>query len=333
MSDNVDQNPAKNTNTSNLSAKWERETLEKILLEHITEQRRNRRWAIFFKLIMLFAFLAAIMIFYSVYTTDLSQPVLAASSHIAQIKITGEIGASESSNADNIHKALKNAFGSSHLKAVVLRIDSPGGSPVQSRQIYEEIRYYRGKYPKVKVYAVIEDIGTSAAYLIACGAEYIYADKTSLVGSIGAKIDSFGFVEAMQKLGIERRLYTAGKYKAILDPFSPRDSMVDSFVDTQLAQVHQEFINNVKQGRGNRLKETPDMFSGLFWNGEQALPMGLIDGYGDIYSLARDIIKEENIVDYSPSSSFLDQIANRVGTSMAAFIVKQLGVSVDKGVR
>lgn len=322
-----------NTNASNAATvDWERNTLEKILLAHIVEQRRSRRWGIFFKLITLIFILLFILIFYSASTTDLSQPVLAATPHIAQIKITGEIGTEETSSSDNIYKSLKNAFGSNHVKAVVLRINSPGGSPVQARQIFEEIRYYRNKNPKVRVYAVIEDIGTSAAYLIACGTEFIYADKTSIVGSIGAKIDSFGFVEAIHKLGIERRLYTAGKYKGILDPFTPRDPMVEGFINTQLEQVHQDFINNVREGRGKRLHETADTFSGLFWNGEQALPMGLIDGYGDIHTLARDIIKEDNIVDYSPSSSILDQIANRVGTSMATFFAAQLGLS-QKGIR
>lgn len=297
------------------SSHWERQTIQKLLLEHIVEQRRARRWSLFFKFIII----ALIIFFFTVtLNRELPQPVITNQAHTALIDITGEIDASQNNNADTLRDALKIAFENKHVKGIILRINSPGGSPVQARHIYDEVVAFRAKYPNTKVYATIEELGTSAAYLIACAADAIYADQTSIVGSIGVRIDSFGFVDAMQKVGVERRLYTAGKFKGSMDPFLPRNPIEDAFINKQLDYVHQAFIQNVRDGRGDRLKEkeNPDIFSGQFWVGEEALPLGLIDGFGDAYSVARNVIKAPNIVDYSPSSNLLDRLANRLGASI-----------------
>ncbi len=311
------------------SAHWEQQTLRQVLLEHIIEQRRARRWSLFFKLLVLGVIAA---LFFGLFNKDLPQPTIASQAHTALIDVEGEIGAEEEANADNIRDALKTAFENKQVKGIVLRINSPGGSPVQARQIYSEIRALKSKNPTLKIYAAIEDIGTSAAYLIASATDAIYSDKTSLVGSIGAKIDSFGFVEAMNKIGVERRLYTAGKYKGILDPFTPRIPEEDAFIRAQLNTVHTAFIENVKEGRGTRLREDPELFSGLFWSGEQALGLGLIDGYGDAQFIAREIIKVENLVDYTPTLNLLDRIARRVGASIGFALSLHTGL-IQKGVR
>jgi protease-4 len=314
------------------NTQWERQTLQKVLLEHVYEQRRARRWSIFFKLIVICFMLGFFFLFFYALSKDITQPVLSTSEHTAYIDIKGEIGANDQASADNIRKSLKLAFTHKHVKGIVLRINSPGGSPVQARQIYDAIRSYKQTYPNIKIYAAIEDLGTSAAYLIACATDAIYADKTSLVGAIGVRLDSFGFVDAMQKVGVERRLYTAGKYKGMLDPFSPRNPEEDQFIEEELKLVHQAFIQNVREGRGQRLHETPDIFSGLFWCGEQALGLGLIDGFGDGQWIAKEIIKVENMVDYSPSGSLLDQLTNKVGTSMGSYLSHQIGLQ-QKGAK
>lgn len=304
--------------SNHTSSHWERQTIQKVLMEHVIEQRRSRRWGIFFKLLLTTA--ALMLLYYTVFNKDLPQPVMTNQDHTAFIEIYGEIDANQKNNADTFREALKNAFQNKHAKAIILRINSPGGSPVQARMIYDEIKYLRAKYPDTKVYATIEELGTSAAYLVACAADAIYADQTSIVGSIGVRIDSFGFVDAMKKVGVERRLYTAGKYKGALDPFSPRNPTEDGFVDEQLRYVHKAFIQNVREGRGERLKEkdNSDLFTGQFWVGEVALNLGLIDGFGDAYSVARNVVQAENLIDYTPSSNLLDRLANRLGASMAS---------------
>jgi protease-4 len=307
----------------------EQKILQNVLLEHIAEQRRARRWSIFFKLIFV-GFL--VFLFMSIYNRDLPQPVSLSLPHTAVIDIYGEIASADPANADDIRDALKAAFTTKQVKGIILRIDSPGGSPVQARQIFSEIRNLKKQHPHIKIYAAIEDLGTSAAYLIAAAADEIYADKTSLVGSIGVKIDSFGFVEGMQKVGVERRLYTAGKYKGILDPFSPRSSAEEVFINETLRMTHMAFIENVREGRGNRLRETPDIFSGLFWSGEQALGLGLIDGFGDAQLIAKDIIKAENLVDYTPNPTLLDRLTRRIGASIGQALSSNMGL-LQKGAR
>lgn len=307
---------------SSNGTQWERQTVQKILLEHISEQRRARRWSIFFRLVIVFLIIAVLL--YSVMTKDISQPTMLTKSHTAIIDIKGEIGAEHNASVDNIRSALNSAFKNKHVKGVILRINSPGGSPVQARQVFDLVRSLKEEHSAIPVYATIEDLGTSAAYLIACAAEAIYADKTSLVGSIGARIDSFGFVGAMEKVGVERRLYTAGSHKGILDPFSPATPSDVQFIEKQLDIVHQAFIQNVKEGRGDRLHETPEIFSGLFWCGEEALGLGLIDGYGDAYSVAKNIVKAEEVVDYTKSTNLFYRLANELGTSMGQVFSSEL---------
>ncbi len=311
---------ATNTTNTDNNSQWERQTIQRVLLEHIREQKRARRWGIFFKLVIIaFAIYIISLFFVGGQSKDISQS-LTTRAHTALIYIHGDIMEDQDASAENIRGALKTVYENKYVKALVLRINSPGGSPVQSRQIYDDIMRYKAKYPGIKVYAAIEDMGTSAAYLIASAADEIYADKTSLVGSIGVRMDSFGFVDAIQKLGIERRLYAAGKHKGLLDPFLPRNPEDDAFIMEQLKIVHQAFIENVRQGRGDRLKETPDIFSGLFWTGDQALQLGLIDAYGDASYIAREIVKAD-LVDYTPSTGFLDRLANRIGASAAKTIL------------
>lgn len=292
---------------------WERRTLQKVLLEHIKEQRRARRWSIFFKL-MIIIFIAFLI--YNMFHKDLPQPISTSKDHTALIKVKGEIESEKEASAENIRDALHSAFKNKHVKGIVLEINSPGGSPVQARQVYEEIRSLRTQHPHVKVYAAIADLGASAAYLIASAADAIYADKTSLVGSIGVISDSFGFVELMKKVGIERRLYTSGKHKAFLDPFSPKKQDEVDFFDAQLKKVHEVFISNVREGRGTRLHETDDIFSGYIWCGEDALALGLMDGYGDAHYIAKEIIHAPDMVDYTTSATLLDKLANRLGASV-----------------
>lgn len=307
---------------------WEGQILQDILLKHIIEQRRARRWSIFFKLLFI-SFLG--FLFYQISSRDVA-PAIATQPHTALIDIKGEIGAGEEASADNIRDALKAAFESKQVKGVVLRINSGGGSPVQARQIYTEIRNQRSNHPDIMIYAAIEDMGASAAYLIASATDAIYADKTSLVGSIGAKIATFGFVDAMHKVGIERRIYVAGKHKSILDPFLPREPNEEAFLNEQLRIVHQAFIDNVKEGRGTRLQSSPDLFTGLFWSGEQALSLGLTDGYGDAQYIAKEIIKVDNLVDYTPAINLIEKISRRIGTSIGTALATYGGL-IQNGVR
>jgi len=305
------------------SQSWERQTMQNVLVEHLKEQRRARRWGIFFRLVTIVLLLAVVG---GIYQKDRSQHAIPTREHTALIDIYGAIDAGEDANADNIRASLRSAFQSKHAKGVILRINSPGGSPVQARQIYNEIRGLKKEYPETKVYAVIEDIGTSAAYLIACAADEIYADETSLVGSIGAKMEGFGFVDLLQKIGVERRTYVSGKYKDVLDPFAPVDPEAKAFVLAQIKSTHDAFIGNVREGRGKRLKETELLFSGLFWSGQQALTLGLIDGFADAQHVAKELIHAKDLIDYSPGMNFLDKIARRVGATMVSLLAAQQGV-------
>lgn len=311
------------------NTQWERQTIQTVLLEHITEQRRARRWGIFFKF-AIFAFIIIILL--ASFKKDLSQPVMMTKDHTALIDIKGEIGADQNASADNIRTALRSAFNNNHVKGIVLRINSPGGSPVQARQVFDEIQALKTEHPDIRIYAAIEDLGTSAGYLIATAAEAIYSDKTSLVGSIGVRLESFGFVDVMHKVGVERRSYVAGNHKDMLDPFLPRNPADERFIQKQLQTVHEAFIQNVKEGRGDRLHETPDLYSGLFWCGEEALALGLIDAYGDAYYVAKHIVKAEEVVDYTTGTNLFDRLAHRLGTSMGQVLSSQAGF-VFKGLQ
>lgn len=299
--------------------------LEKTLLAGVQEQRRARRWGIFFKLLTFIYLFGALMLFSPLFKVGEGKG--ASGSHTAVINVRGMIADEESASADNIVGALRAAFEDSNTKGVVLRINSPGGSPVQSGYIYDEIRRLRGEYPAVKVYAVITDLGASGAYYIASAADEIYADKSSLVGSIGVTAATFGFVETMDKLGVERRVYTSGEHKAFLDPFQPEKPEETEFWRGVLGTTHRQFIESVKQGRGDRLQitEHPELFSGLIWSGEQALELGLIDGLGSTSYVAREVIGEKELMDFTVKDSALDRFTKKLGASVGSQLALWMG--------
>ncbi|MDF3932027.1 signal peptide peptidase SppA [Pseudomonas citronellolis] len=299
--------------------------LEKAVLAGVQEQRRARRWGIFFKLLTFVYLFLAIALFTPF--SGLSKSASRSGSHTALVEVKGMIADDEPASADNVVGALKAAFEDSGTKAVVLRINSPGGSPVQSGYIYDEIKRLRGLHPEVKVYAVISDLGASGAYYIASAADEIYADKASLVGSIGVTAATFGFVGTMEKLGVDRRVYTSGEHKAFLDPFQPPKAEETQFWQGVLDTTHKQFIDSVKKGRGDRLKDKdhPELFSGLIWSGEQALQLGLIDGLGSTSYVAREVIKEKEIVDYTVQETPFDRFAKKLGTSVAERLALWMG--------
>jgi protease IV len=300
---------------------WERGVLEKLAFAAIKEQRRARRWGIFFKLLG-FAYLTFLIVMLFDWR---GEDGLTGGKHSALVDLNGVIQAKGSASADNVTAALQGAFKDKNTKGVILRVNSPGGSPVQAGIIYDEIRRLRKKYPDVPLYAVVEDICASGGYYVASATDKIYVDKASIVGSIGVILDQFGFTGTMDKLGVERRVITAGENKAFLDPFSPLRPEDVKHAHELLDQVHQQFIDVVKKGRGNRLKESPELFSGLFWTGTKSIELGLTDGYGSVDSVARDVIKAEQIVDYTRRDNVAERIARRFGAAMA----EAFGFSAD----
>lgn len=299
--------------------------LEKTLLAGVQEQRRARRWGIFFKLLTFIYLFGALLIFSPL--LRMGDGKTAGDSHTAVINVRGMIADEEVASADNIIGALRDAFEDPSTKGVVLRINSPGGSPVQSGYIYDEIRRLRGEHPAIKVYAVITDLGASGAYYIASAADEIYADKSSLVGSIGVTAATFGFVGTMDKLGVERRVYTSGEHKAFLDPFQPEKPEETEFWRSVLSTTHRQFIDSVKQGRGDRLRfaEHPELFSGLIWSGEQALELGLIDGLGSTSYVAREVIGEDELIDFTVKDSALDRFTKKLGASVGSQLALLMG--------
>lgn len=299
--------------------------LEKAVLSGVQEQRRARRWGIFFKLLTFIYLFVALALFSPV--MDFQKQAARSESHTALIEIRGMIADQEEASADNVVSSLRAAFEDTKTKGVILRINSPGGSPVQSSYIYNEVRRLRGEHPDIKVYAVITDLGASGAYYIASSADQIYADKSSLVGSIGVTASGFGFVGVMEKLGVDRRIYTSGQHKAFLDPFQPQKEDETAFWQNVLDTTHRQFIDSVKQGRGERLKVEghPELFSGLIWSGEQALELGLIDAYGNASQVARDVIGEKQIVDYTVQDNPFDRFAKRIGASVAENLAVWMG--------
>ncbi len=300
-----------------LSSHWERETLEKLAFSMLEEQRTARRWKMFWRFVWL-AVAGAVVWAGFAKAPSASAP---ATPHTAVIEIKGEIGAGVDASALNILDSLRSAFEDEGAQAVVLVIDSPGGSPVQAGMVNDEIMRLKELHKK-PVYAVVEDTCASAAYYIASAADEIYVDKASIVGSIGVLMDGFGFTGLMEKLGVERRLLTAGANKGFLDPFSPQTEAQRTYALNMLNQIHQQFITVVREGRGERLKETPDMFSGLFWSGQQAVDMGLADGLGTVDSVARDIIKAEEIVDYTRRENVAERLAKRFGAAFGEAAVR-----------
>ncbi|MDE1462621.1 signal peptide peptidase SppA [Spartinivicinus poritis] len=293
----------------------------------LVEQRRSRRWGIFFKLLTFFyLFLFLVYVIAMAANMNISKAAKG-SEYTAVINVNGVIAADEQASADNIVTGLRAAFEDKGTKAIVLRINSPGGSPVQSGYVYDEIKRLRELHPEKKVYAVIADLGASGAYYIASAADEIYADKASLVGSIGVVASGFGFVEAIDKVGVTRRVYTAGQHKGFLDPFLPPKDDETEFWQDVLNTTHQQFIDSVKKGRGERLKEDPKLFSGLVWSGEQAVSLGLIDGLGSTSYVAREIIGVEELVDFTPQENPLERFAKQLGTSIGVGISQSLGVN------
>lgn len=299
--------------------------LEKTLLAGVQEQRRARRWGIFFKLLT-FVYLFGILVLFTP-LMDMDAAATRSGNHTALVEVRGVIADQEAASADNLIKSLREAFKDPKTKAVVMRINSPGGSPVQAGYVYDEIRRLRAEHPDTKLYAVITDLGASGAYYIASAADEIYADKASLVGSIGVTAAGYGFVGAMEKLGVERRSYTAGEHKAFLDPFSPEKPDERAFWQGVLNTTHQQFIAMVKQGRGDRLKdkEHPELFSGLIWSGEQAKSLGLVDGLGSASYVAREVVGEKDLVDYTVQESPLDRFSKRIGASVAEHLAMWMG--------
>jgi protease-4 len=299
---------------------WEREALEKIALSALHEQKIARRWNIFFKsLTFLFIF---ILLFLGYGAERVSKG--GSGKHTALIELNGVIGEKDEVNAKDFFESMRRAYESSGTKGIILKINSPGGSPVQAGMINDEIKRQKLLHPKIPIYAVVEDICASGGYYIAVAADEIYVDKASIVGSIGVLMDGFGFIDTMKKIGVERRLMTAGSNKAMLDPFSPVNPKQQVFVQNMLNEVHQQFINVVREGRANRLKETPEIFSGLFWNGESAVKLGLADGIGNYEYVARELIKAEEVVDFTTYESFADRFARKFGASLGASMNQSL---------
>lgn len=294
---------------------WERGVLEKLAMSALQEQRRARHWSIFFKILM-FGYLGIFLFLLAGWIGNAG--LTRSGKHTALVDMHGVIAAETAANADSVISSLQDAFKDKHTQGVILRVDSPGGSPVQSGYINDEILRLRAKYPDIPLYVVVEDICASGCYYVAAAADKIFVNKASLVGSIGVLMDGFGFTGAMEKLGVDRRLLTAGKNKGFMDPFSPVNEGQKEHAKKMLADIHQQFIEVVKQGRGQRLASSPDLFSGLIWTGKKSIELGLADEMGSLESVARDVIKAEDIVDFTTHEGLTERLAKRFGAGMAS---------------
>jgi len=299
---------------------WARETIKQIALAQVTEQRRARRWGIFFKFLgFMYLFAILMLIKFDWGHDDLMGET---KKHTAVVDVKGLIASNTEASAEKIIKALKAAFKDEKTAGVIVRINSPGGSPVQANYIYQEMQRLRKEYPKIPLYAVVTDLCASGGYYIAVGAEKIFVDKSSLIGSIGVVMSSFGFVNTLEKLGVERRLFTAGENKGFLDPFSPQKDEEVNHVKTLLTQLHDNFINVVKEGRGDRLQLSNEkLFSGFIWAGEEAIKLGLVDDISTTQQVAKDLIKEEKLVNFTPRRDILERMAERMSTSIAEWVM------------
>jgi len=302
---------------------WERKILEKLALEAVVEQRRRRRWGIFFKLLG-FAYLTVVLL-YAVDWGSSAERLADGRKHTALVQLTGVINATGDASAEHVISSLQAAFEDRGTAGVILRINSPGGSPVQAGMINDEIHRLRAKYPEIPLHVVVEDICASGGYYVAAAGDDIYVDKASIIGSIGVLMDGFGFTGTMEKLGVERRLLTAGKNKGFLDPFSPQSADHKAYAQTMLDEIHQQFIEVVREGRGKRLKEMPEMFSGLMWTGARSVEMGLADGFGTVESVARDVIKAEDIRDYTEKANLAERLAKQFGAGAADSMANSFG--------
>ncbi len=306
---------------------WERELIEKLSSASLNEQRRARRWGIFFKF-LIFGYLF-LLVLLAMQDAELSDVSAKNREHTAMVEVNGLISDASKANADNIIKGLRDAFDNENTKGVVLRINSPGGSPVQSDYVFREIKRLRALHKDIPVHAVIVDVGASGAYYIASAADNIYVNPSSIVGSIGVLMNGFGFTGAMEKLGVERRLLTAGESKGMLDPFTPLQKDEVIHVKGLLNNIHQQFIAAVKEGRGERLKNDPQLFTGKFWTGEQSIKLGLSDAIGDVDYVAREVIKVEELVDYTPKPDIFKRFADRLGSSMANVLSERMGIGAN----
>jgi len=298
---------------------WERGVLERLVRSVLDEQRRTRRWGILFKSLgFLYLFVVLFLALGWFGSKDKGLP----GKHTALVEINGVIAADSQASAERVNAGLQDAFKDSKTAGVILRVNSPGGSPVQAGQINSEMRRLRGLYPKVPLYAVVEDICASGGYYVAVAADRIYVDQASIVGSIGVLMDGFGFTGTMEKLGVERRLLTAGENKGFLDPFSPINPKQRDYAEKLLADIHRQFIDVVKQGRGKRLKEAPELFSGLIWTGQRSIDLGLADALGSVDYVAREVIKAEDIVDFTPRENLAERFARRLGAATAEALMR-----------
>ncbi len=312
-----------NTNDS----QWQQQTIEKLALSSLKEQKAARRWGILFKLLT-FVYLFVVFGYAVGWLSD--EVKSATGKHTALIDITGVIEPGGEVNADAFMGSLADAYDSKGTQGIILRINSPGGSPVQAGIINTEIQRQKKLHPKIPVYAVVEDICASGGYYIAAAADKIYVDQASIVGSIGVLMDGYGFTEVMQKVGVERRLMTAGENKAMLDPFSPANPEHEAYAQAMLNEIHEQFKQVVRDGRGDRLNESADTFSGLFWSGEQSIEIGLADSLGSADFVAREVIKQEDIVDFTYRDTFVDRFAKKLGAS----IVNAVGIdAMTKGLK
>ena len=311
---------------NNPNPNWERQALEHLLLENLKETRKARRWKAVMRVLTLLVVVAVLL---AVFDFHLPGRGMGVEKHTAMVTLDGEISSSSMANAMDINSALTAAFENEHSAGVVLRINSPGGSPVQAGMINDEIHRLRKLHPSKPFYVVVEDICASGGYYVAVASDQILVDKASLVGSIGVIMEGFGFTGLMDKLGVTRRMITAGSNKGMLDPFSKEEPKQVEMVKTMIDEIHQQFIAVVKEGRGARLKDTPDLFSGRIWNGEQAVKLGLVDGYGTVESVARDIFKAPDILDYTQKENFAERVAKRFGAEAGAAAGKALVKTPD----
>jgi protease IV len=299
---------------------WERRVITKLAQASLKEQKRARRWSIFFKFLV-FAYITFILFMFT--EPDMSKAKMA-QKHTALVELQGVIADGETASADNIVSALRSAFEDEKTEGVILRINSPGGTPVQAGYIYDEILRLREKYPETPLYAVVSDMAASGGYYVASAADEIYVSNSSIVGSIGVRMDSFGVVDAMEKLGIESRTLTAGENKALLDPFTPVNEKAMKHLQHMIDEIHQQFIDAVKKGRGDRLKEFDDLFSGLIWTGQEAVEFGLVDNIGSASYVAREVIGAEDIVEYTVEEDVLERLVDRLGASTAKILNKEV---------
>ncbi len=297
------------------------QSLKEVALESIKEQRASRRWKIFFILMFALMFFLFMMTIKTISAVKDSRFTVS-DQYTALIEIKGIIMPDADVSAENIIPVLQEAFADEKVKGIILQCNTPGGSPVQSSLIYDEIMRLRGLYKDKPIYAVAEDLCASGGYFIVSATEKIYANRSTLIGSIGVRMQSFGLVEVMKKIGIESREMTAGKYKALIDPFKPSTPEAEIHIKKMLKTTHEHFITAVKTGRGDRLKDNEDIFSGLFWTGKDAKELGVIDDFGSIESVARDIFKAETIINFSPKKTLLDKLSSRVGTSISSYLLQ-----------